>query len=287
MSDNGVFNRLAAELPMDDRRGLLEKLNARSGIAGQPLYDDGDSPDSGKGSGDRKKDYEALPWVSRLFFWFLGLLRGKSSLQMFLDRETARLGRLIELQFPGVYDYEHGLLLPAFHGKLRDLKESARFFYNALDMSVNRDKGAFYVFLASLEMEDIHRRLLDDTDIEKLAEQHPGAGEPALRLLGLQAMEAGIASIGDDRRAVMYYNARTLHCLKELSSFLFDRLLVSFVNQGGRQVCSAHLVNNYLRTLNNILYSLKDSPPCPCWSPSLSSSSRTRRRRRTLTWIMR
>jgi uncharacterized membrane protein len=80
-------------------------------------------------------------------------------------------------------------------------------------------------------------------------------------------MDEGIASIGDEKRAVMYHNARTLYCLKELSAFLFDRLLVSFstrkARQGGGQplVCSAHLVNNYLRNLNNILYSLKDAPP--------------------------
>jgi hypothetical protein len=60
----------------------------------------------------------------------------------------------------------------------------------------------------------------------------------------------------------MYYNARTLNCLKELASFLFDRLLVSFsVKNSLGKVCSAHLVNNYLRSLNDILYSLKETPP--------------------------
>ena len=130
-------------------------------------------------------------------------------------------------------------------------------------MSVNRDKGEFYAFLASLEMEDIHRMLLETTDPQKIAEQHRGASESALRQLSLQALEEGIAAIGDDRRAAMYYNARTLNCLKELASFLFDRLLVSFSTQNARggKVCAAHLVNNYLRSLNNILYSLKETPP--------------------------
>jgi hypothetical protein len=261
MSDTGVFNRLAAALPMDDRKSLLEKLRFQADGANQPLYDDGDSPDAGVV--DLKKKYAALPWYSRLFFWFAGLFRGKTPLEMFLNQQIARLGRLIEEQSPGVYDHEHDLLLPAFHQKVSDLKEAARFFYDALDMSVNRDKGAFYVFLASLEIEDIHRRLLEETDPQKLAEQHPDADEPALRALGLAAMDEGIASIGDDRRTVMYHNARTLHCLMELSAFLFDRLLVSFSNRNARQplVCSAHLVNNYLRNLNNILYSLKDAPP--------------------------
>jgi hypothetical protein len=260
MSDTGVFGRLASTLTMDDRRNLLEKLNAQSGGA-QILYDE---PDGAEAEiGDSKKKYEALPWFYRLFYWFIGLFKGKTPLQVFQDRQVSQLGRLIASQSPGIYDYEQDLLLPAFHQAATDLKESARFFYDALDMSVNRDRGAFYAFLASLEMEDIHRMLLDATDPKKIAEQHGGVSESALRQLGFQSMDECIAAIGDDRRAVMYYNARTLNCLKELASFLFDRLLVSFSarNARGGKVCSAHLVNNYLRNLNDILYSLKESPP--------------------------
>jgi hypothetical protein len=263
MDENGVFNRLATGLTMDGRKNLLEKLNARSEDSNMLLYDDTGDPDYGDEAGDIKKRYDSLPWYTRVFFWVIGLFGGKTPLQVFLNRQVAHLGRRIEEQYPGIYDYEHDLLLPAFHKAVTDLKDSARFFYDALDMSVNRDKGAFYVFLASLEMEDIHRRLLDETDPSKVAEKHPGVSGQALRQMGIQAMEDGIAAIGDDRRAVMYFNARTLNCLKELSSFLFDRLLVSFANRSGREekVCSAHLVNNYLRTLNNILYSLKETPP--------------------------
>ncbi|GHV78056.1 hypothetical protein AGMMS49942_28770 [Spirochaetia bacterium] len=259
MEETGVFNRLAAALPMDDRKSLLEKLKLDADTTAlQPLYDDGDTPDAGVV--DLKKKYAALPWYSRLFFWFAGLFRGKPPQVMFLNQQLARLGRLIEEQSPGIYDYEHDLLLPAFHRKASDLKDAARFFYDALDMSVNRDKGSFYAFLASLEIEDTHRRLLAETDLQRLAERHPDADDAALRQMALEAMDEGIASIGDEKRAVMYHNARTLHCLRELSAFLFDRLLVSF---SIRLVCSAHLVNNYLRNLNNILYALKDAPPMP------------------------
>jgi hypothetical protein len=263
MEENGVFNHLATGLTMDDRKSLLEKLNARSEDSNLLLYDDTGDLDSGDEAADIQKRYDTLPWYFRFFFWFIGLLRGKTPLQVFLGRQVAQLGRRIEEQYPEIYDYEQDQLLPAFYRAVVDLKGSARFFYDALDMSVNRDKGAFYVFLASLEMEDIHRRLLDETDPMKVAEKHPGASDQILRQLGIQAMEEGIAAIGDDRRAVMYFNARTLNCLKELSSFLFDRLLVSFANRSGRdgKVCSAHLVNNYLRTLNNVLYSLKEIPP--------------------------
>ncbi|MDR3122757.1 MAG: DUF5312 domain-containing protein [Treponema sp.] len=259
MSNTGVFGHLASTLSMDDRRNLLEKLNAQAG-GPQVLYDDERALEAE--TGDGKKNYETQPWFYRFFYWFIGLCKGKTALQVFQDRQLSQLGRLIEAQWPGMYNYEQDLLLPAFYDAVAELKESARFFYDALDMSVNRDRGAFYAFLASLEMEDIHRMLVKVTDPQKISEQHRGASEAALKQLGFQAMDEGIAAIGDDKRAAMYYNARTLNCLKELASFLFDRLLVSFSTQNARKgnVCSAHLVNNYLRSLNDILYSLKETP---------------------------
>jgi hypothetical protein len=258
MSDTGVFGRLASTLSMDDRRSLLEKLNAQPG-GSRILYEEGAEAETG----DSRKQYAALSWLYRLFYWFIGLFKGKTPLQVFQDQQLAQLGRLIAAQSPGMYDYEQDLLLPGFYRITTELKTGARFFYDALDMSVNRDKGAFYAFLASLEIEDIHRMLLETTDPQKIAEQHQGISESALRQLSLQALEEGIAAIGDDGRSAMYYNARTLNCLKELASFLFDRLLVSFStnNARGGKVCSAHLVNNYLRNLNDILYSMKETPP--------------------------
>jgi hypothetical protein len=260
MSDTGVFDRLISALSLDDRRDLLEKLKAQSG-GPQALYNEEDGLEAE--TGDDAKKYEALPWFYRLFYRIIGFFRGKTAPQVFQERRISQLGRLIEAQAPGMYNYEKDLLLPAFYRTTVELKEGARFFYDALDMGVNRDRGAFYAFLASLEMADIHRMLQDLTDLSKIAEANPGVSESALRQLSLQALEEGIAAIGDDRRAAMYYNARTLNCLKELSSFLFDRLLVSFSTHKtlGGKVCSAHLVNNYLRSLNNILYSMKETPP--------------------------
>jgi truncated hemoglobin YjbI len=262
MEESSIFNKLVSGLPMDDRKSFLEKLNAQSNISKQPLHEGQTDSDETNSLGGEKK-YTSLPWYTRLFFWILGLFKGKPPLRIFQEHQIAQLGRLIEEQFPGLYDHEQDQLLPAFYEEVSKLKESARFFYDALDQSINRDKGAFYAFLASLEMEDIHRRLSDKTDPKTIAKEYPGAAESELRQIGLRAMEEGIAEISDEQRTVMYYNARTLYCLKELSSFLFDRLLMSFAFKPVRQgkVCSAHLVNNYLRALNNILFSMQECPP--------------------------
>jgi hypothetical protein len=61
----------------------------------------------------------------------------------------------------------------------------------------------------------------------------------------------------------MYYNARSLYCLKQLSSFLFDRMINAFIVDSAYQgcICPAASIRDQLLALNNILNSLKDPPP--------------------------
>jgi hypothetical protein len=60
----------------------------------------------------------------------------------------------------------------------------------------------------------------------------------------------------------MYLNARSLFCLKELASFLYDRVLGAFGGGSGGNgtACSIFAVRDMLRTLNNILFSLQTPP---------------------------
>jgi len=145
------------------------------------------------------------------------------------------------------------------------LKEAARFFYSALDMSVNRDKGAFFSFLGSLEMADIHRKLQEVTDPTLILEKYPDLSETELRQMAFKAMDEVLSTISDSDRSLMYFDARSLYCLKELSSFLFDRVIMAFSSgaSGDGETCSANLIREYLISLNNILRSLLVVPPLP------------------------
>jgi hypothetical protein len=178
---------------------------------------------------------------------------------------VGKLGREINLRSPGLYDYQRSYLLPEFFKLITDLKEGARFFFTALDAGFNRDKGSFYAFLGSLEMGEIHRRLQTETDPSLIAEKSPDASEAELRQTAFRIMEDALAGITDAHRNAMYHNTRSLYCLKELSSFLFDRVIMAFGFEPAvsGQVCSINVVREMLNTLNNILFSLRAPPPLP------------------------
>ncbi|GHV04486.1 hypothetical protein FACS189485_09980 [Spirochaetia bacterium] len=264
MAVAGTLDRLAYELPMEERQDLLEKLKAQSNISSEPLYE---AQGEGAPVAALEEQYAKLPWYYHLYYFFLSFFKNKAPMRIYGDTLVSHLGREIDAAFPGLYDYQKGNLQGEFYQLLSALKEAARFFFEALDLSINRDRGAFYAFLGSLEMGGTHERLQTETDPKNIAQKFPGIAEAEIRQAGLRAMEDAFAAIGEDERDTMYCNARSLYCLKELSSFLFDRVLMTFgpadTGHGpdAAQICSVYTVMEMLGSLNNILFSLRDPPP--------------------------
>jgi hypothetical protein len=255
--DGGTFKRLAQELSPGERKNLLQKLRNQLILNQDPLYIENDFPEI-----EVEDEYVRLPWYYHICYLVLSFFLSKPPVKLFHEREIAKLGRIINEQAPGFYDYSRSLLLPEFYRELVDLKESARFFFNALNVSVNRDRGAFYTFLGSLVMEDIHNKLVQETDPVKIWEKNPGTPIAELRRIAFRKMEDTVGLINETQRTTMYANIRFLYCLKELASFLFDRVIMAFdqdVSAGGL-TCSALAVRELLSNLNNILFSLKKIP---------------------------
>jgi hypothetical protein len=258
VGESRIFGQLSSELPLKERKILLDKLTATSTLTRTALYEDDDNPSPVS----EQNEYNRLPWYVRLFFLFLGLFHGTSPLRVFKDHQINQLGLWIKVKAPGMYDYRRDLLLPGMYKKLIALKEAARFFYTVLERGITRDKGAFYAFLGSLEMEDIHYRINDGIDPERIIAKNPETPEAGLRQIVQNNLAASLASITEDQKNVMYANTRSLQCLKALSGFLFDRLVLNFstrpVDQG--PVCTAGIVKDQLTVLQNLLFSLKYAP---------------------------
>ncbi|MDR2028863.1 MAG: DUF5312 domain-containing protein [Treponema sp.] len=260
MNESGAFGQLASELSLEERKDLLDRLTVHSGLSQALLYEE--RHDSIFIISEQEQ-YHQLPWYVRLKYRIISFFNGLPPEQIFERRWIARIGKIINRQAPGHYDYRQDLLLPNFREKLMELKNAARFFYNTLDQSINRDRGAFYAFLASLEMGDIHQYLLNGTNFKALALENPALQEGELRQLALNSLEQSLSRITEDEKRRMYANVRSLNYLKALSTFSFDRIILSFaVNPAhGGLVCKGTVVEAPLVTLQNVLFSLKQVPP--------------------------
>jgi hypothetical protein len=251
-----TLNRLVSELSLEERNSFLEKLRRQSTLSYEPLYESAEETEQ---KGIFRERYVRLPWYVRFRYFLLSILKSKPPAKVFEESHVNSLGRKITDEAPGVYDHQRSMLLLRSHELLTGLKDAARFFYTALDVSVNRDRAGFYAFLASLEMGEVHRRLETET-IPELFTDKLEISERELRQASLSAMEDVFSAISDTERNAMYFNARSLNCLKELSAFGFDHLLMSFGSTTGGQTCPINAIRDSLVILNNILYSLKDPP---------------------------
>ncbi|MDR2922191.1 MAG: DUF5312 domain-containing protein [Treponema sp.] len=255
-AEDNTLNRLVSSLSLEERNEFLEKLKIKSTLSFESLYEAADENEKYE---SLEVLYTKLPWYSRFFYYLISIVKNISPSKVFEEEHVARLGRFIQIKTPGLYNYQQKMLLSGFFELLMDLKEAARFFFTALDCSVNQDKGSFYAFLGSLEMGDVHLKLQNDTTAKAILDINPDASESEIRSSALRVMEEAFGEITEVQRNVMYYNARSLNCLKELSAFPFDRLLLSFGHSGG-QTCPVGAVRELLVNLNNILFSLKDPP---------------------------
>ena len=262
MAGKEVFDSLVSVLSLEERQNLLLKMKNQSDFPGDLLCPEDKETVSGA---DLATAYSRLPWFLRLWYFIQGLIMAKTPVAIFGDRQVSLLGAKIDEKSPGQYDFRKAMLLPAFFRQMEKLKDAARFFFSALDTSVNRDKGAFFAFLGSLEMPEVHKRLQAETDPLSIAEKHPDSSELELRQTAFKAMDDALAAVTEDNRQAMYSSARSLKCLKELSSFYFDRVLKAFGSGSspGGVTCSAGSVRDSLVSLNNILHSLRDVPPMP------------------------
>jgi hypothetical protein len=256
--DEGL-NRLVSGLTLEERHNLLDKLKGQTSLSEGSLYE----ADDEEKQENSDLQFMRLPWYYRLYYFILSFFKNQSPGKLFENSRIGRVGREIEAQTPGLYDYQENNLRGEFCRLITELRESARFFYDALDYSVNRDKGGFYIFLGSLEMGAVHSRLQSETDPDLISRSMPDASDSEIRQRAIKIMEEAIASITEDQRNAMYRYARSLNCLKELAAFMFDRVIMAFGFSSASQTCPANVVKEPLSNLNNILFSLQSPPPLP------------------------
>jgi hypothetical protein len=259
MSNDTAFEKLSSSLPQYERLKLLEKIRTYPDTPEQMLI----STDIESNPSEKPESiYSRLPWYKRCLFCILGFFSGKKSLDMFINFQIAEIGRGIDLIHPGVFYWQKCLLRQDCQSELKKLKEASRFFYGLFDSAISRNRGSFFVFLGSFEMSKLHAQMSEKTFPSNFAAENPGFTDTKLKQLAVNYVENEINNISEHNRDVMYEDAHMLICLKQLASYLYDRLIISF-NQtaGGTEfTCPVAAVRNQIMTLNNILFSIKKTP---------------------------
>lgn len=261
MAEQSVFDALVATLSVGERRDLLERIRRSAPVSTEPLFTDEALPEGPKI--DLRTKSEQLGFFTRLVLFLRRLFSGRSIEELLVSDELRTIARTVEVRFPGLLDYKRSLLLEGLFEQLRGLRDSARFFSEVLATSFDKDKGAFLAFLVSIEIPELHARLLEETDPVSWAEKNSGASETEVRSAVLGSYEDILQSLSEDKRRTMYQDLRSLFFLRRLGGFLFERLLSAFKpgqSASGGAAATFAESRDLLLQLGDILLSLS-SPP--------------------------
>ena len=261
MADRSIFDNLVAELSTTERRDLLQRLKSSAAVSTEPLYGPSSLPRTAHP--DSAVRIAELGVLSRLVLFLKSVFTGKSREEILREEDLREIGRRVESRFPELLDRRRDLLLEGMADEIRRLRDSARFFYEVLDRSVEKDKAAFFAFLGSIELPETHARLLSDCDPFALAERAPSSAESEVRSSVMDAYERAVDELDERGRRAMYHDLRSLLFLKRLSGFLFERILGSFregAGPGGSAAATFAETRELFIALGDILFSMAQAP---------------------------
>ncbi|MEI6388872.1 MAG: DUF5312 family protein [Spirochaetota bacterium] len=256
MPDPHVFDTLSSQLSSTERKELLGRIRSSAKLSMEPLFpsDSVLTQKTPQGEND-----EGFGFVSRFVYFFRKLFSGKSVEQLQTEDVLKRMVGELDSFRPGLIDWKRGLLLEGFAVQLRSLRDSSRWFADLFARSIEQDKGAFIACLVSIQLPDIHSRIVQETD--PFTRTEDGIGTDATRTAVLAAWEDILRSMTDDRRRSIYTDLRSLMFLRNLSGFLFDRLLGHWKQQpGGGTAANFISTRELLLELGDLLYSIALPP---------------------------
>lgn len=258
MANESTFESLALDLSPAERSDMLERLRRSFTVSSEPLYQ---RVPAAEQRIDYKAAYRELGLFTRIIITIRSWFGAGTKEELVKDRFLKAIIKDIEATSMGLMDPRRRVLQEAFFRELTTLRSAARYFYDLLDRTLEKNRAAFFAFLGSLEFESVHEELSTETDPYAFVTRNSLASDADVRLAVNAALETAIAKIDEDQRRFMYKDVKNLYVLKKLSSFLFDRFLAAFqTNAAGLKELSMYSAADQLAELAAILSSL-DQPP--------------------------
>ncbi len=258
MGETPGFETLVLELRDDERQRLLQKLRNAASVSTEPLL--ARMPHE-SGRPDYVALFGHLDFFTKFFLIIKGMVTNQSKEELIKERLVKGILKKLESQCLGLVDTKRKALLDSFWQELSKLRQSARYFYDLLDKSLEKRKPAFFAFLASLVLEDVHEELVTQTDPRHIAEENPVASDADIRIHVTRALENALTMVSEDQRRSMYHDVHSLYVLRKLSAFPFDRFLAAFqVAASGEHEMSFWAAADNLEDLDSILGSIAVPP---------------------------
>lgn len=205
--------------------------------------------------------FDSFGLLRRLIIWLKMLIGGLERTEAIERTLLKDLAHRVNQHDPDLIDFRHRQLLIRFAQFLRELQEHSRVLNPLLSRIVGREKQAFIVFYAAMEIEEHHHRLLEDTNPNNEYAIEDEVGERDIRAKLNGKLEGTLQSIPKIMRQKIANSLKLLELLFRLSSFPFDRILNQFQEfPDGTGFCGFDMVAEDVERLASIMAGLTEYP---------------------------
>lgn len=222
MAEKNSFDHLVSGLSSEERKQMLEKMQATRGDPEKESLALVDiAADEGVSAEAQLKNESFL---FRLWLWIKSLITNTPAATLYNAYQVGAIARNLDRVSPGLVDFRRKSLATVCFNRLNELKKAADFFkpYCALIDAA----GDFYVFLGIQGMPQVAEQMAKEVDPYSIP-LDKGA-KPEQRVSLLRRMDEVMANIPQEQKTMMYECARASEWLLQLTKLPFNTFLSHF-----------------------------------------------------------
>ena len=236
-----AFDRLIAGLSADERREMLNRINANAPQTVQ-FVDVDDNIKDIPGNLQLRLNNESV--IYKFLLWVRSVFSKRPSEKIYNDDLLLRIAKKVNKEHPGLINHHAAVLDSVFYERLRTLKDAADFFKPYFSF-VDAAQGEFYVFLSSFVVPELSDRINRNADPFTLPfSRNP---TPDVKTELLRKLDDLLNGIEPSSRTKLYYAISSLNWLKQYTRLPFIHFSSQFTNiAGANYTCPyGNAVNDY------------------------------------------
>lgn len=236
-----AFDKLIAGLSADERREMLNRINANAPQTVQ-FVDVDDNIKDIPGNLQLRLNNESV--IYKILLWVRSVFSKRPSEKIYNDDLLLRIAKKVNKEHPGLINHHAAVLDSVFYERLRTLKDAADFFKPYFSF-VDAAQGEFYVFLSSFVVPELSDRINRNADPFTLPfSRNP---TPDVKTELLRKLDDLLNGIEPSSRTKLYYAISSLNWLKQYTRLPFIHFSSQFTNiAGANYTCPyGNAVNDY------------------------------------------
>ena len=209
-------------------------------------------------------EYASFPFFRKLVVLLRTFFTPLSRMEIIEDAVMRRLASSLESSYPGLYDYQTGILSPLFLKELKRLHKGIQVFTVPVSRLTTARKEELFALLIHQDMPHIENRINEtcrpsnfsaDTGKEEEKES-----EKELHRQVYNRFEDMLAELTPEERGKLNQDARSLQLLTEFVFFSYEKITARFSAAGKGAGCPGAELKDSLNYLTRIFHSMNVNP---------------------------